>query len=735
MTQDRWDDDAALAAELRRRAASASLSHDWAQRELLPTVASGVASATQRVNSSRLPALAGLAGVFAILLLLVVAIPRLSSPPVLVDQTPDRGAQPTAPQTTGPVARRLWSSQEFATAVRAGHLRAATVLVDGSITPVNTYGGNLACITAEERSCLMGRLEFTDPSVDVNSSPINTTEQDPAHTTQSNRGWPWVVRPSAPVMGTLVLSVDAQGEVEFVGIEASLNESPLSPQDAVRVDAASLERNDVILVDGSLVAAFGLPPSCPAPNNYVPGLPIRGCDPSSIGELRVQDGAYFDWAPDPSPRDRSTPEPRPGVYVVGPRLEGGSCPGDATPCWQLEIVGRLMEQSGQPEPTATRSPEQELPTPVSIACTSEDLDVSIAGGTNRVAGCSVFNPEQRLIEGDSVVTNPSADVSRLRVEWVPFNGCIDRAHVEMTPHGEGFQLDITEGPWVVACLGPSRVVGFEMSLLAPVRADSLAVSVRLEGDKATEPPTQPAIFECVTPPIPPGMTTDPGPVPRVVDESGLVSSCAQIDVIPELDGPISVSNLFEPNTIEVVWQDGNCDAAIVFTFRHFSQTGDFGLAGERPSTCTNDGQGSLPIAIRFRQPGAAEDIHASLTDAEAVGPCGHTFTEVSVPLPTFVDETGLVESCSFVDLPIGRPFGIPVIDDVDDPVDLHYHINWDSNACTKADTLTLGQANGRYLFTLERESHDQCKMVSRRRLMLTLSQPVDVSLIDFIEAR
>lgn len=126
-----------------------------------------------------------------------------------------------------------------------------------------------------------------------------------------------------------------------------------------------------------------------------------------------------------------------------------------------------------------------------------------------------------------------------------------------------------------------------------------------------------ARFECAGAPLPPGMTPAPQDYPAVIDQTGLVQGCLLTDSIEPLAGAISVSNPFEDDAIEVVWADGTCDDAIVFTFR--AVEGAYELAGDRPTACAFDGE-PLPVYITFIRPVSAEDVSATLDGAPAVTP-------------------------------------------------------------------------------------------------------------------
>lgn len=102
MTEPREPDP--LSQELRRRAASAKLGPGWSRDDLLPRVRSSIDSRPTPVLTSRWSALAGLAGIVAVLILLVVALPRLIPAPA--QSTPGSPVAVASP-TDGPRASNV----------------------------------------------------------------------------------------------------------------------------------------------------------------------------------------------------------------------------------------------------------------------------------------------------------------------------------------------------------------------------------------------------------------------------------------------------------------------------------------------------------------------------------------------------------------------------------------------------------------------------------------------------
>ena len=181
-------------------------------------------------------------------------------------------------------------------------------------------------------------------------------------------------------------------DVEYLG--KTLATAPLNVGEVVNLDAAQQPLDQVLLVNGWLATESVLTVNCPAPNNYEPGLPLRGCTRSWLSddgaELTVQDDAYQDFAPDPTTQSERKPEARFGTYVVAPRLEGGTCPGIETPCWAWDVVARVSADPPQPGPIPSATPfaQPTVGIPVGstgVACDAPDISSQIRSLTTRIS--------------------------------------------------------------------------------------------------------------------------------------------------------------------------------------------------------------------------------------------------------------------------------------------------------------------------------------------------------------
>jgi len=565
-----------LRDEFERRSKSVNVNRDWARRELLPDVVAAIESRPQRLTTSRGPALAGLAGVAAIILVLVVAIPRLTpSPPA---QSPVVPPPATGASISGPAPLQVMSAQEFAVGVLTGRLRSATVLVDGTI---GSIGPDAPICPVGGPPCLMGRLEDADPSVDVHSSWLHA-EEDPSMIFRRVEGkWPWWHLPSGPITGTLVLAVDGDGVIEFQGSVPPSNAAiPMTVAEATQPDVESVELDDVVLVSGWLWSGERLDGQtqltvdiCTAP---VPA-PIPGLPPNDYCALRDALVGY----PSTTEVSLGASEPRlvvqpgaaqayggsigtePHIFALAPRLQGFDCE-SAPPCWKWEVVARLTAEqvTSEPSPPPLREFGCDLPPgwPVRVR-SGVALVPSIIDRIGIVASCRVVEtPLLEPVPNQISVDNPGGDQRVIELTWSGAP-CGFAVRFTLSRESDGLHLDGKLPDFGLDCDDMGVVSRLEIVLTEPLDARSIA----------------PTISDPLPPPTP---TPDSGsramecsePVARigavVIDETGLVASCVTWEPSGEGrsadGGPIVRNPDGDRLFLEIGWGSIPCDAAVAF---------------------------------------------------------------------------------------------------------------------------------------------------------------------------
>ncbi|HWH23393.1 MAG TPA: hypothetical protein VNW68_00710 [Candidatus Limnocylindria bacterium] len=392
-----------LERQLRRRSARGQLD----PAALLVDVNAAIDSRPQPIRRSRLAPAGALLGVLA-LLLLVIFGPRLLP-------TLQVGRSPTPPPAG---ALSVLSADVFGRLLAEGRLSGRTVLVEGRIGDSGYRGLAAECFPASP--CVIGELEGTGALVysHGHAAPGPLTVLTPAEPFVIV-DWQW---PQPPIEGTLVFYVDVRN-AEYVGhVRAAADGLTWSASEAADVDRAGLAPDEVLLVDGWLTGA-----SIPcAPENELtardmdhPSVVIelpsrRGCmgswltdAPVSLipdqferpaGGLQVQDGAWWEFAPEP-PVDSNDVGPRRAVYMVGERVFGAGCPEQSSPCRDWVVAARLGGPPPPLEPTA--------PDPL-VVLTPVQFAAQLAAG----------ELDGRTIRVDGRIVEPADGVS-----CVPFTTC------------------------------------------------------------------------------------------------------------------------------------------------------------------------------------------------------------------------------------------------------------------------------------------------------------------------
>lgn len=579
--------DADLERELRRRAEGARLRTDWARFELLPTVRSGLDSRIDRVPSPRLASIAGVAALAAVLVLLVVALPRF----VPGQSTGD--ASPTL--STGPV---VLSPQEFAARFEAGDLVGSTALVEGKIVVDDRPALMIPCLPLGHRACPMGRLAGIEPPVSVTTRHIATPEGEGLTHGDGSEAWSWWHLPAPPVEGILALSVQADVPVvEYMGrVKPASDGLTWSANEASELDLKTLAVDEIVLVDGWLTGVGGLiSGGAPEPGTFIRGLPQRYSgspawvldervllDPSGYQEpengIRVQSGAYYEFAPNPALVDAASPtlDPRRATYALTGRLEGGGCPGDEPPCWQWNVIGRLTStapegpfgtpepSTGPPSPTRPRS-KSPPPSPRTIGCyfggpvlqprvpgtpSPPEGSPTIVDATGLIKSCSTWDTPLNQDDPAVTVSNTNADRAQLEVTWLG-NPCDIETTFMFRQSGDSYELRGQRPD--VGCVEPLVRHLIVLQLTQPLSFELVAVAVPTIAPSG--PPATPTLapssrtLEC------PYETGEDRPLEvEILDNTGLVTSCAAWPA-GDPDVPMEISNpAGYAQVLDVTWQ-------------------------------------------------------------------------------------------------------------------------------------------------------------------------------------
>lgn len=574
MTEPRRLDDDQLATELRRRSHMVSLSHGWARHDLLPGVSSAIDSRPQRVATSRGPAFAGLVAAVAILLVLVVAMPRIE---------PDAG--PSAASTPGTASRAL-SAVEFANRFSTGELNESTVLVDGRIRPYDSDAILYGTVCGHEQEilhplfpthdCTMGRLDGVEQSVWVNAPYVETKRAEMPSSSETPV-WSW--RSAVPpIEGQLVLSISGVGVITYTGTVLSSSSEPISVGEANQVAIDSLAAEDVLLVEGWLWSpeASGRQFSidCIGPRfSPLPGLPNNYCqiqdslvsEQPPAGELMDLPGARLAVQRGAARAYGARTDNEAHVFALAPRLYGGGCEGEP-PCWQWQVVARISDADLGPTPSA-------LPSAREIGCErAESVTPSgradIVDETGLVQRCETTHVEYPDAQA-LTVSNLVGDQSILEISWAGI-GCDDFTTFTLRRAAIGYELvAVNPTPINLLCDARDGVVFRTQVLLyltAPISAETVTTSI-VRGVQESPRPTP----------------TDPAPTPNVAlepiacsldsvhatvyDQTGLVESCTTVEPTDN-GGTTTASNPGgDLRQLHINWGSLRCDADARFRLK------------------------------------------------------------------------------------------------------------------------------------------------------------------------
>jgi hypothetical protein len=424
------------------------------------------------------------------------------------------------------------------------------------------------------------------------------------------RSTPGAPTPGAPTPAPSQASEQPPSTISFVG----------NPDFQLRLAAGDLEGHTFILSRGELIVEPRRGPFCPVTQDdlcYIGTLAGIGIDVHARPIATApDDGQALDgesnWTSWKLP---SAPE---GIRSMVLSVHGGVVEYLGSGSAEEELVDgvgeiRAIDVESMPLEEARVVPAWLTGIMAPVSCAPSKPGTYVDGLPGRYCGGPSWLTEEALRVNPEGFTIPDGAVQVQSGAYLKFAEAPDAVDGSAEPRAgayvvakrlEGSGCATTPPCWQWEILGRLTIVN-EEGPVGPIATPEPT------SDSSPEPSTsEPRTFECSGPPLPPETPPYQGHVPRVIDETGLVIGCVQTDVMPELEGRISVSNPFEPSAISVVWAGNSCDAEASFTFSRAADN-TFDLVGQRPSTCAEE-SGSLPLYITFSQPVAADDVRATI---------------------------------------------------------------------------------------------------------------------------
>jgi hypothetical protein len=622
--------DEQLSSELQRRAALSSGAEDWTRGRLGDVVLDAVRTQPSAVATSRASRWLSLAAVAAALVLLIVALPSLNALP--------GPGQPSASPSPGGLS--VMTTAEFAAQLAAGKLDGQTVLVNGSISAMVDMTRRPFC-DGTKVACPIGQLDFAKATIPVVAEDVAVATSQDSTVTVVGDSWQWWTAVEPPIAGVLVLSVDENGQVEYLG--RALNGDPATwSVSAVQssLDLNSRALDEVVLVDAWLTGyEYSGTMSCPmTPAGPLASLPKSdGCgvgswladqpvsmDPNNpvapSPALHVQTDAARTFAAgqqvSTGAGDSFVPER--AVFLVSRRLYGDGCMDPSTPCWNWAIVGRLSQPAAEVAPSAVPGP----PTPTtepSVPAGAQQFDcgdnIALVDATGDVVHCGNGSVIDYHTARSGVAA--AADPRVIHVTWGN-SYCVrsQRLDVSLATVGglPGYAVTVTPTSFEPLCMDAPEAHTADIEFADPPNVDAVALNA------------ESGIVECTRAG---DLGSGIGQV-AIRDGTGLIASCIQSS--PPGAARVDSIESVQANQLLIRWIDETGPAYVPITFARIADHYEF-ASGDWCNSCA---AGRFQILVEFSVPIDASTVWIGLdgrTPAPAATPTPQLVPSLS-PTPT-----------------------------------------------------------------------------------------------------
>ena len=253
--------------------------------------------------------------------------------------------------------------------------------------------------------------------------------------------------------------------------------------------------------------------------------------------------------------------------------------------------------------------------------------------TGSVLSCALGNSNVNLLQRDGTVTvqQVPSQPDQLAVDWVTQECRPERVLLDIKPNDAGYALRVVvdrTGPDGYECVSTLQNGHAILTLSHPVEATSVSSELVLAPDVTAD---LPKTVDCAA------MAGSSARVPKLVDHTGLVVGCSEVEARSASTGNVDASNPTDFDSVRYRWLDQTCSGPAAADFE--AVDGGYRLAVAQPSPTCSPGV-PVAIAVDYQIPMPAQLVTADYAQPAPVLACADT------PYVTVVDEVGLVRSCA-----------------------------------------------------------------------------------------
>ena len=259
--------------------------------------------------------------------------------------------------------------------------------------------------------------------------------------------------------------------------------------------------------------------------------------------------------------------------------------------------------------------------------------VYVVDSTGSVLSCAAEHRSVDLLQRDGTVTvqQVPSEPDQLDVDWVTPECRPERVLLDIKPNHAGYALHVVvdrTGPDGYECVSTLQTGHALVTLDQPIDPARVSADLVLAPDSTAD---LPKTVDCAA------MAGSSAREPALVDHTGLVVGCSQVEARSGSTGNIVASNPTDFDSVRYSWLDQTCAGQAAADFE--AVDGGYRFAVTQPSSTCPPGV-PVAIAVDYQIPMPAELVTAQYAQPAPVLSCA------DAPLVTIVDEVGVVSSCA-----------------------------------------------------------------------------------------